>query len=146
MEKGWKKEVITEVREDTSGAVEGSKLNEGKVMEKYGITDKMQKFADVFLETGNGALAVREAYWDVKQAASMAYHLKQNSKVLDYIRDSAAECALIQMQMIKSKKTPAAVRNDAIKDRLNRAGIGKEEDEDDWQKYSIGNIIIKIDK
>ena len=50
------------------------------------------------------------------------------------------ECAEIQWnEIIKNPKAPMAVRNDAIKDRLNRAGVGTEK-EDEWNTY-IGNII-----
>ena len=51
--------------------------------------------------------------------------------------ETAQECAEIQMSMIINKKTPPAVRNDAIKDRLNRAGIVPDEKPTGDQNLSI---------
>jgi hypothetical protein len=39
---------------------------------------------------------------------------------MEKIMTDAAECLDIQMDLIRNTKIPAAVRHDAIKDRLNR--------------------------
>jgi len=50
--------------------------------------------------------------------------MRNNPKVIKYLEETANKCLKIQMGMIENEKTPASVRNDAIKDRLNRAGVG----------------------
>lgn len=56
----------------------------------------------------------------------------------------ADELLDIQMDMIRDEDTPAAVRNDAIKDRLNRIWLRpeKEESTDFWWIWEI-TITIK---
>jgi hypothetical protein len=50
--------------------------------------------------------------------------MKMKEKIRSYLQEkimsNADELLDIQMDMIRDEDTPAAVRNDAIKDRLNR--------------------------
>ncbi len=55
----------------------------------------------------------------------------------------AAECLDIQMDLIRNEKTPAAVRNAAIVDRLNRMWIGKEKEES-TEFQGIWEVTITI--
>ena len=55
----------------------------------------------------------------------------------------ADECLDIQMDLIRNEKTPAAVRNAAIVDRLNRMWIGKEKEESD-EFTGVGEVTITI--
>ena len=56
---------------------------------------------------------------------------------------NADELLDIQMDMIRNEDTPAAVRNDAIKDRLNRIWVGKEKEES-WEFVGIWEVTITI--
>jgi hypothetical protein len=47
------------------------------------------------------------------------------------------------MDMIRNEKVPAAVRHDAIKDRLNRMWIGKDKEESN-EFTGIGEVTITI--
>jgi hypothetical protein len=47
------------------------------------------------------------------------------------------------MEMIQNEDIPAAVRHDAIKDRLNRLWVGKQKEEDTWFG-GIGEVTITI--
>jgi hypothetical protein len=49
------------------------------------------------------------------------------------------------MDLIRNTKIPAAVRHDAIKDRLNRMWVGKEKEEW-WDFTGIGEVTITIKK
>ena len=80
--------------------------------------------------------------YDTQKASRM----KDNTRINMYIQETAMECAEIQFnEIIKNPKAPMAVRNDAIKDRLTRAGIGAKDEEDRSNMY-VGNVNIVIDK
>jgi phage terminase small subunit len=116
---------------------------------KKKLTEKQKEFVDAYLATGgNGSEAIRRVYGEVKQAGAMAYQMKSKIAVMNAIEEGAMECADIQMEMIRSSKTPAAVRNDAIKYRLSAVGVGKEEkdDDEDEKKYTINEVKIIIEK
>lgn len=114
---------------------------------KLKLTKVQYAFIQNYLATGNATQALRDAKgsigeYDWQQAALM----KNNTRINMYIQDTAMECAEIQFeQIIKNPKAPAAVRNDAIKDRLNRAGVGVK-DEDDKPNMFVGNMTITIEQ
>ena len=111
---------------------------------KTKITESQKVFAEEYAATGNAKEAALKAYPDTKFPAQVGYQTKNSNAVKEYIMSTADKCARIQMQMIESKKTPAAVRNDAIKFRLEVAGV--KEREEDPVGLSIGTVVIKIDK
>jgi len=48
--------------------------------------------------------------------------MKNNTRINAYIQETAETCMNIQFEeIIKNNKAPYSVRNDAIKDRLDRA-------------------------
>lgn len=106
------------------------------------LTESQLKFAKEYAATGNAALAVTKAYPMSKNPKQQGYELKKLKKIQEYIIDSGLYCAEVQMQMIMDDKTPAAVRNDAIKYRLSAIGVGKAEEGDEGG--SIGEIVIRI--
>ena len=73
--------------------------------------------------------------------------MKRKEKVKAYLMEKimtdAAECLDIQMDLIRNEKTPAAVRNAAIVDRLNRMWIGKEKEESN-EFQGIWEVTITI--
>lgn len=107
------------------------------------LTEKQLTFAKEYAATGNAAAAALKAYPDTQNPKQMGYTLKNKVEIREYIATTAYKCAQIQMEMIESEDTPAAVRNDAIKFRLNAVGIGEEEADDSGA--SIQTVIIKID-
>lgn len=111
--------------------------------EKREMTPSQKVFADKYLETGDAKEAAIEAYPNTKYPAQVGFQAKNCEAVKEYISSTADRCAKIQMEMIESKKTPAAVRNDAIKFRLEVAGV-KERD-DDVAGVSIGTVVIRVD-
>lgn len=97
------------------------------------------------MNTGNATLAAKEAFPDSEFPAQVGYAMKQKPQIMNYIMSNAHRCAEIQMQIIENEKTPPAVRMDGIKNVLDRAGIGKSED-DDTTSIKIGDIKITIDR
>jgi len=120
-----------------------------KEAKKYGLTQLQYNFVQEYLSNWwNATQAVRDARgWEIKNSDWVhGHHLKNNTRVMKYISDTAEECATIQMeQIIRNKKAPMAVRNDAIKDRLNRAGVWNQDDVEKPNMY-VGNMTITIDK
>ena len=115
---------------------------------KLKLTKVQYDFVQSYLATGNATQALRDAKWGdigeygVQQAAQM----KNNTRINLYIQDTAMECAEIQFeQIIKNPKAPMAVRNDAIKDRLTRAGVGVDKNEEKGNMF-VGNMTITIEQ
>ena len=73
--------------------------------------------------------------------------MKNNEKVKEYLLEKIASdadiCLDMQMEMIMNEDIPAAVRMDWIKDRLNRLGVGKQKEENQWFT-GIGEVTITI--
>ena len=122
-----------------------------KIAEKYKLTEKQKVFVDTYLATGNNTMAYRAAKWTLENKEEWKvsdwpnwWLAKQNPKILAYIHETAMECAQIQMDIIRDDKMPPAVRNDAIKDRLNRAWIWREEQQ--WASTFVENMTITIEK
>lgn len=114
---------------------------------KHSLTESQQVFADCLASGKNATDAVRIAYGDeVRYPSQFGHVLREKPQIQRYLMETAQECAEIQMRMIMNERTPAAVRMDGIKDRLNRAGIGKEEDDKDDKSFSIGDIHINVVK
>ena len=118
-----------------------------KIAKKYWMTELQYEFVQNYLKTWNATQSVRAARgWEVKPSDAVHWHhLKNNTRVMKYIQETAMKCAEIQMdQIILNKKAPMAVRNDAIKDRLNRAWIGK--DDEEKPNMYIWQMTITVDK
>ena len=112
---------------------------------KHSLTDKQQVFAEELAKWKSGTDAVIAAYWeDVTYPAQFAYALRSKPQIQKYLMEHCGELLDIQMEMITNKKTPAAVRNDAIKFRLNAAWIWKEDDDPNDKSFSIGDIHINV--
>jgi phage terminase small subunit len=112
-------------------------------MTKAELTESQKVFADMYLQTGDAKASAIEAYPNTRYPAQVGFQAKNSAAVKEYIASTADRCARIQMEMIESKKTPAAVRNDAIKFRLEVAGV--KDKEDDVVGLSIGTVVIKVD-
>ena len=110
---------------------------------KLGFTKKQYQFVQAYLKSGNASQAIRETDWWGDTA--LASRMKNNTRINLYIQETAQECAEIQFnEIIRNPKAPMAVRNDAIKDRLNRAGVGVEKEEEKGNMF-VGNMTIQID-
>lgn len=113
---------------------------------EHSLTEKQQVFADELAAGASATDAVLAAYWDqVLYPSQFGHKLKNKPQIQAYLMETAQLCAEIQMEMITNKKTPAAVRMDGIKDRLNRAWIVQEEEKTDTS-VSIGDIVINLAK
>lgn len=120
---------------------------EDEVAKKLKLTKVQYDFVQRYLATGKATQAFREAKGEVTDLDyQKANAMKNTTRINMYIQETAMECAEIQFnQIIKNEKAPMAVRNDAIKDRLNRAGVWVEKDEDKGNMF-VGNMTITIDK
>lgn len=125
-----------------------------KLAMKKKLTEKQKAFVDEYLKSHNASSAYRASKgtlsnpeewldWDRGNARVV----KNNPKVMAYLQEKifsdAAECLDIQMEMIRDDKTPAAVRNAAIVDRLNRAGVWKQKEES-WDFTGVWQVTITI--
>ena len=134
-----------EVSEENKVVKVAKKRNYPTKHNKHSLTDKMQVFAEEIAKWASGKDAVIKAYGeDVKYPAQFAYALRSKPQIQKFLMEQCWELLDIQMEMITNKKTPAAVRNDAIKFRLNAAGIGKEDDAPTDKSFSIGDIHINV--
>ena len=125
-----------------------------KIAMKKKLTYKEKAFVDEYLESHNasaayraskGTLANPEEWLDSDRPNWM--FMKRKEKIKQYLQEKimtdAAECLDIQMDLIRNEKTPAAVRNAAIVDRLNRMWIGKEKEESNEFQW-IWEVTITI--
>lgn len=118
-----------------------------KIAEKFKLTEAQELWVKTYLATGSGTQAAKLAYPNNKNPTAWGSNLKANTRIMKYIQETAMECAEIQFdQIIKNPKAPMAVRNDAIKDRLTRAGVGVDKDRDDGNNIFMGNITFTVDK
>lgn len=119
-----------------------------EIAKKLKLTKVQYEFVQKYLATGNATQALRDAKgWDIKENDNkIAYSMKNNTRINQYIQETAMECAEIQFeQIIRNPKAPMAVRNDAIKDRLNRAWVGVQKEEDKPNMF-VGNMTITVEK
>ena len=98
---------------------------------KKGLTEKQKAFVDEYLNSHNATAAYRAAKgtlankedWIASDRGN-GRAMKNLDKVRDYLMEKIATdaelCLDYQMEMIQNEDVPAAVRHDAIKDRLNR--------------------------
>lgn len=125
-----------------------------KIAMKKKLTYKEKAFVDEYLESHNASAAYRASKWTlanpeewVDSDRSNWMMMKRKEKVKAYLMEKimtdAAECLDIQMDLIRNEKTPAAVRNAAIVDRLNRMWIGKEKEESNEFQW-IWEVTITI--
>lgn len=119
------------------------------VAKKLRLTKNQYERIQLYLKTGNAAQAIRDARggeikpWDAVYGNIM----KNNTRINAYIQETAETCMNIQFEeIIKNGKAPFSVRNDAIKDRLDRAWIWKKFDNNwlEWNTF-IWDIKITID-
>ena len=121
---------------------------------KKGLTEKQKAFVDEYLQSHNataayraakGTLGNREEWIDSDRPNWM--QMKKVEKVKEYLiqklADDAELCLELQMEMIQNEDIPAAVRMDWIKDRLNRLGVGKQKEENQWFS-GIWEVTITI--
>ena len=88
------------------------------------LTKKEKGFANDYMETGNGTLAIKENY-DVANdnvAAVMASRNLRKDKIQEYIADHA-EDAEAMIYKLSQEATQEAIRLSASKDILDRAGF-----------------------
>ena len=125
-----------------------------KLAMKKGLTEKQKAFVDEYLQSHNASAAYRAAKGTLNTPEEWLpsdrgnWHIMRNlDKVKDYllakISSDAEKCLDIQMDMIQNEDIPAAVRMDGIKDRLNRLGVGKQKEENQWFT-GIGEVTITI--
>ena len=111
-----------------------------KIAMKKKLTEKQKAFVDEYLQSHNataayraakGTLANREEWLASDRGNGRA--MKNLDKVRDYLMEKIATdaelCLDYQMEMIQNEDVPAAVRHDAIKDRLNRLWVGRQKEE-----------------
>ena len=111
-----------------------------KIAVKKKLTEKQKAFVDEYLQSHNataayraakGTLANREEWLASDRGNGRA--MKNLDKVRDYLMEKIATdaelCLDYQMEMIQNEDVPAAVRHDAIKDRLNRLWVGRQKEE-----------------
>ena len=121
---------------------------------KKKLTYKEKAFVDEYLDSHNASAAYRASKWTlanpeewVDSDRSNWMMMKRKEKIKAYLMEKimtdADECLDIQMDLIRNEKTPAAVRNAAIVDRLNRMWIGKEKEESN-EFTGIGEVTITI--
>ena len=126
-----------------------------KLAMKKNLTEKQVAFAHEYLVSQNASAAYRASKWTLGSPELWndadrvnGNKMKKHEKIMAYLREKimteADELLDIQMDMIRDEDTPAAVRNDAIKDRLNRIWLRpeKEESTDFWWIWEI-TITIK---
>ena len=126
--------------ERTGEAWSGKYVWPDKIAMKKKLTYKEKAFVDEYLESHNASAAYRASKWTLANPEERLdsdrpnwMFMKRKEKIKQYLQEKimtdAAECLDIQMDLIRNEKTPAAVRNAAIVDRLNRMWIGKEKEE-----------------
>ena len=111
-----------------------------KLAMKKNLTEKQVAFAHEYLVSQNASAAYRaskgtlgspDLWLDADRVNGNK--MKKHEKIMSYLREKimteADELLDIQMDMIRDEDTPAAVRNDAIKDRLNRIWLRPEKEE-----------------
>jgi phage terminase small subunit len=140
MEEEIKEVKVEETRNEDSLPKKGWKNPTKRLPE--GITEPQKVFAVNYAKTLDAKNSAKLAYPTTKYPAEMGYALKQKQWVKDYISSTMMECAEIQMDMILDKKTPAAVRHDAIKFRLTAGGVAAPEEQETG--VSIGDITINV--
>jgi len=114
---------------------------------KLKLTKVQYDFVQSYLATGNATQALRDAkWWDIGEyGVQQAAQMKNNTRINLYIQDTALECSQIQFeQIIKNPKAPFSVRNDAIKDRLTRAWVWVQKEEEKGNMF-VGNMTITIE-
>lgn len=111
-----------------------------KLAMKKNLTEKQVAFAHEYLVSQNASAAYRASkgtlgnpeLWNDADRVN-GNKMKKHEKIMGYLREKimteADELLDIQMDMIRDEDTPAAVRNDAIKDRLNRIWLRPEKEE-----------------
>lgn len=125
-----------------------------KIAVKHKLTEKQKAFVDEYLLSKNQSAAYRAAKGtldkpeermdsDRSNGSIMRRLDKVKAYLMEKIMTDAAECLDIQMDLIRNDKTPAAVRNAAIADRLNRMWLGKEKQES-TEFTGIGEVTITI--
>ena len=125
-----------------------------KIAMKKKLTYKEKAFVDEYLESHNASAAYRASKWTLANPEEWLdsdrpnwMFMKRKEKIKQYLQEKimtdAAECLDIQMDLIRNEKTPAAVRNAAIVDRLNRMWIGKEKEESNEFQW-IWEVTITI--
>ena len=111
-----------------------------KLAMKKNLTEKQVAFAHEYLVSQNASAAYRASKGtlgspELRNDADRVNgnKMKKHEKIMGYLREKimteADELLDIQMDMIRDEDTPAAVRNDAIKDRLNRIWLRPEKEE-----------------
>lgn len=126
-----------------------------KIAVKKKLTEKQKAFVDEYLQSHNataayraakGTLANREEWLASDRGNGRA--MKNLDKVRDYLMEKIATdaelCLDYQMEMIQNEDVPAAVRHDAIKDRLNRLWVGRQKEEDSNEYSRIWKITITV--
>ena len=105
-------------------------------LNENGLTEKQQKFCDIYLATGNSHFAVTEAGYDAKDQQSVRMIAYQNLKhaackkyidagksdVREKFKDECYSAFLTIVDIMQSKNVSARTRLDAAKDILDRAG------------------------
>lgn len=125
-----------------------------KIAMKKKLTYKEKAFVDEYLESHNASAAYRASKWTLANPEEWLdsdrpnwMFMKRKEKIKQYLQEKimtdAAECLDIQMDLIRNEKTPAAVRNAAIVDRLNRMWVGKEKEESNEFQW-IWEVTITI--
>ena len=125
-----------------------------KIAVKKGLTEKQKAFVDEYLQSHNATAAYRAAKgtlanredWiasDRPNWMQMKNLDKVKSYLLEKIATDAELCLDYQMEMIQNEDIPAAVRHDAIKDRLNRLWVGRQKEEG-WDFTGIWEVTITI--
>lgn len=107
---------------------------------KLKMTQVQYEWVQSYLKSGNATQAIREVTnHDWPEARQLGFNMKHNTRIMKYIQETAMDCADIQYnEIIKNPKAPMAVRNDAIKDRLDRAGVGAKFEAPE----STGNMFV----
>lgn len=140
--------------ERTGEAWSGKYVWPDKIAMKKKLTYKEKAFVDEYLESHNASAAYRASKWTLANPEEWLdsdrpnwMYMKRKEKIKQYLQEKimtdAAECLDIQMDLIRNEKTPAAVRNAAIVDRLNRMWIGKEKEES-TEFQGIWEVTITI--
>ena len=125
-----------------------------KLAMKRNLTEKQVAFAHEYLVSQNASAAYRASKGtlsnpELRNDADRVNgnKMKKHEKIMGYLREKimteADELLDIQMDMIRDEDTPAAVRNDAIKDRLNRIWL-KPEKEESSDLVGIWEVTITI--
>lgn len=150
------KGVVIGVVERTWKPGSGKYVWDDKIAMKKKLTIKQKAFVDEYLRSHNATAAYRAAkgilgnpdeYSDSDRSNGSVMKRLEKVKwyLMEKIMTDADECLDIQMELIRNEKIPAAVRHDAIKDRLNRMWIGK--DKEDWGEFTgIWEVTITINQ